>query len=331
MGRYRDQIVAALRAVTIRGPTRYAWLGRTSRSLPASLDAELTASERRSYLVSCLREELYVSFYCHGAPVPARWGEPEPIAADLPLVAAMSEANTGGGSWEPGWTVERLEGGQAVATNARFRARVPVTDCLARTGAVRPGAAVSLRLPNELPELSPGYHTFVSEAVADFASYASVVRVYWNVGRAGGPALVGALTSRLNSAGVPFRLKVANHRVRLDRCDAAVLYLRGDTFGPLAETLREVADALRASLRAEIPAFTLAFAPGVGLAEADRDGESFGFSRCTLLADSIVRAHAQGVRDSEAQLEAVAGRFAEGGVSIDAPYLEPSLAGRHVL
>ena len=39
VSRYREQVAAALEAVTIRGPTRYAWLGRASRPLPASSDA----------------------------------------------------------------------------------------------------------------------------------------------------------------------------------------------------------------------------------------------------------------------------------------------------
>ena len=71
MSSYREQVAAALGAVTIHGPTRYAWLGHRSRPLPASIDAELNESERRKYLLFCLREELYVSFYCHGRPVPA--------------------------------------------------------------------------------------------------------------------------------------------------------------------------------------------------------------------------------------------------------------------
>jgi len=52
-----------------------------------------------------------------------------------------------------------------------------------------------------------------------------------------------------------------------------------------------------------------------------------GAARCS----PIVRAHAHGVTEAEARLAAVAVRFAEDGVRIDAPYLEPSLAGRHVL
>jgi hypothetical protein len=95
--------------------------------------------------------------------------------------------------------------------------------------------------------------------------------------------------------------------------------------------LCDVASALTAHLPPRVPAFAFELAPGVGVAEADGSGESFGARRCALLADAIVRAHAQRITDADARVEAVAARFAEDGVLIDEPYLEPSLAGRHVL
>jgi hypothetical protein len=325
VSRYRDQVAAVLGAVTIRGPARYAWLGRASRRLPASLDGELSELERRVYLVSCLREELYCSFYCTGGPVPARWGEPEPPFADPQLVDAMSRANTGRGSWEPGWTVERVDDGTAVVTSARLRARVAAGDC---QGDVRPGGAVSVPMPKELPEASPGFYTAIGDAAAPEPPE---VRVYWNVTRMGAPALVSALSTRLNRAGAPFRLKVADHPHRLGRCDAAVLYLHGDVFRAVRSELGQVTAALWSRVEPEIPAFTLELAPGVGLAEAPGDGESFGVRRCALLADAIVQADERGVTDAGERLATVAARFAQDGVDIDAPYLEPTLAGRHVL
>jgi hypothetical protein len=328
VSRYRDQVAAALRAVKICGPTQYAWLGRRSRPLPAYLRAELGESEGRDYLVACLREELYCSFYCHGRPVPARWGAPEPSFADRRLVAAMSQANTGRGSWEPGWKVQRLDSELAVVASARLRARLPVGDCRASSGGVSPGAVVSVRVPNELPELSPGFYTVVSDAPQPAGT---LVRVYWHITRAGAPALVGRLASRLNGEGLPFRLKVANHPYRLQRCDAAVLYLRDDVFRAVRATLTELAATLAAQLRPHTPALTLELAPGVGLAEDPADGESFGIRRCAMIADGIARAHARGITDLGARVDAVAERFAEDGVRIDAPYLEPALEGRHVL
>jgi hypothetical protein len=190
---------------------------------------------------------------------------------------------------------------------------------------------VSIRLPKEFAERSPGFYTVVSEAPADLAASDGVVRVYWNISPSGAAGLVGMLASRLNGKRMPFWLKIADHPVRLTRCDAAVLYLRSDTFQALGETLREVAATLRAHLRPHIPAFTLEFAPGVGLAEDVSDGDSFGVLRCAILAEGIVRAHMRGHRRTDARLAEVVACFAEDGVRIDAPYLEPSLAGRHVL
>ena len=329
MSRYRLQVAAALGAVTILTPTRYAWFGRRSRPLASSIDAELSQYERRKYLLACLREELYASFYCPGRPVPARWGTPAPAGADPRLVEAMSRANPGRGSWEPGWIVDRLDGEEAVVVHGRLRTRVRLDGCRSASGQVAPGSEVGIRLPNELHELSPGYYTVVGE-VADTEPPASFVRVYWNIGRSGAPALVRTLAARLNGELVPFRMKVANHPFHLDRCDSAVLYLRADVFRALAEALRETAAALTTHLRPRIPALTLELAPGVGLAE-DAGGGSFGQRRCSLLAEGIVRAHEQRLVAPGDQLDAVAARFAEDGVLIDAPYLEPSLAGSHAL
>ena len=315
MNRYRDQVAAALAAATVLGPTRYAWLGRRSRPL-AALEHDLDDAERRAYLVSCLREELYHSFYCYGRPVPARWGAAQPLHGEPRLLAALSRANAGQGSWERGWTVERLVGDEVVARAGRLRVRARAADC--RPRGLEAGAAVSMRVPKELPWLSPGFWFAVGDAPAS----APGVRVYWNVTSAGASVLVQALTTRLNADRVPFRLKVADHPFRYGRRDAAVLYVDGDGFAGLRPVLAALAERLTGHLRPGIPAFTLELARGVGLAE-DAGGESFGARRCALLANAIVRAH-EGPRSG---VDAIAARFAEAGVDIDAPYR----AGRHVL
>ena len=332
MTRYRDQVTAAVGSVTIHSPTGYAWLGRPSRPLPASLLAQIDQLERRRHLAGRLREELYSSFYCTGVPVPTRLGNAEPVAADPWLTMALSDANTGRGSWQPGWIVHSCDGDAVVVSTHRLRVRVPSADCRADgDGPIRSGVAVSVRLPKELPARSPGFFTVLGEAVFESTPSTGILRVYWDVGASGAPALVRALSSRLNAEEVPFRLKVADHPVRFDRCDAAVLYLPSEAFSGVRGMLAQVAATLASHLRPEIPAFTLAFAAGVGLAESTNTGESFGEHRCGLLADGIVDAAAQGVTPGPARVEAVIASLAAHGVMIDAPYLEPSLDGQHVL
>jgi class II lanthipeptide synthase len=325
---YRDQIAAAVQAVTIRGPVRYAWLGRVSRPLEAALEAAMDDTARETYLVTSLGHELYSSFYCHGRPVPARWGKPAPLTPDLELAAALSQANTGRGSWQRGWTVERLDDHEAVLMSD-VRARVPLSNCRALDG-IHPGAAVEIRVPKENLWLAPGFYLALSDAV-DGARERGVLRAYWHVTPTGAAALMHALTTRLNAGGVPFRLKVADHPFRLDRCDGAVLYLPPAMFAGVRETLLDVATELGEHLRPTVPAFTLELAPGVGLAEHDSGPLSFGTARCRLIAEAIVSAHRRGVRTFDERIAIAASRFEEAGVAIDAPYREPSLSSGHVL
>lgn len=329
---YRDQVSAAVEAVRITGAVGYSWLGRRSRPVPPSLLAQMDRSDCHRHLVASLREQLYASFYCAGAAVPARWGDEQPGTADPRLRDALSSANTGHGSWDPGWIVQDCGQNEAVVSTPRVRVRVPLADCRADAGrAIGPGVPVSVRLPKELSALSPGFFMVVGDAAFDPPRDVGLVRTYWHVTQTGAPALVRALTSRLNAEHVPFRLKLANHPARFDRCDAAVLYVGGDSFQALRLKLRDVAVSLTAQLRPRIPALTLRLAPGVGLAESARMGESFGMSRCGLLAEAIVVADELGIDEAAARLTAVIGHLAKNGVGIDAPYREPSLDGRHAL
>lgn len=319
---YRQQLEAVLAALTVRGTARYTWLGRHSREPERALDA----AERRAYLRHCVREELYWSFYCRGGVGPARWGEAEPIGADAQLVRAIWAANSGSGGWEDGWRVERVVGDDAVLTADGVRVRVKADLC-----DVTPVAGAAVRLPGEAGPsmLSPGFLTVGGDAGDEGSD--GVVRVYWHVTYAGASELVRALTEMLNADGQPFRLKVADHPLRYDRCDAGVLYLRAEGFALLRPRLEQLAARMSRRLRPAVPAFTLPLAPGVGLAEGVGAGESFGERRCSLLAEGVLDAHEQGATEVPARLAVVAAGFARAGLDVDAPYLEPVLAGRHVL
>jgi hypothetical protein len=248
------------------------------------------------------------------------------------LTTALSDANVGNGSWESAWIVDSCSRGEAVVSTARLRVRVSAFDCRADDGGqIRPGVAVSVPLPKELPALSPGFFMVLGAAGSEVLASRHTVRVYWHITASGAPALVRALSSRLNAESVPFRLKVANHPIRFDRCDAAVLYLPIEVFAGVRAMLVHVALTMAPRLRPRTPAFTRALAPGVGLAESPTTGESFGQHRCGVLADGIVDAHEQGVAPGAARVESVIESLAASGVKIDVPYLERSLDGRHVL
>jgi hypothetical protein len=324
---YERQIVEALAATSVRGATRFAWKGRLNPRIDPPLEALMDVSAARRHLVVSLGDRLRRSWYCHGRAIPAQTAGSGVSVADQALVAALSAANSGRGTWQTGWTVERLEAGAAISSHGALRSRVPLADCRAVNGRLGPGAPIAVRLPKELPFYAPGFLHMVGDA--ELGHDDELVRVYWNVTAAGAAPLVRMLTSRLNATGLPFELKVATHPLELHRCDGAVLYLPADRFHDARPALAAI--SREADLRSRTPALTLELAPGVGLAEDLRSDVSFGTHRCALLAEAIVRAHEHAIARPAARVRVVADHFAQAGVAIDAPYRDPALAGRHVL
>jgi hypothetical protein len=313
---YREQVAEAVRAVTIRDAYRYEWLGRPSRRLAR---AEVEALEVSSPLAGWLRDELYSSFYCYGRVVPARRGEPLPEVPDPMLERELIAADSGRERRQRGWSLVRTDGDVAVVTLDGVRASVPADAC-----GFEADGTVSVPMPPVIAP-SPGFFTVVGER--DLEASGAYVRVYWHVTRSGAPALTRMLSGLLNGRAVPFRLKAADHPLRYERCDAAVLYLRPDDFETLRPGVVSLGRELASRLRPEVPAFTLPLVPGVGVAEDRSADASFGERRCMLVAQGILTAHAE----RSPALGAVLERFAAADLDIDAPYREPSLRGRHVL
>jgi hypothetical protein len=311
---YRDQVAEALRALAIRSRHRFTWLGEPSAALPRGLASALPESAARALLVSRIRSRLYESFYCLGgvgAPGAdtARWPDPG-------LVAALSAANAGRGTWEHGWRLDGRDDGTLRVSRDGLRV-------MARPSQVRTTAAgIAVALPPELPAWSPGFFTVLGDANLDPAPEEPIARLYFNVRCAGAPVLVAEVTSALNRARVPFRMKVADHPERFGRCDAAVLYAPSADLRRRRRLVDRVVESCSPHLQPRTPVFTRPLAPGVGFAEERGDAaESFGMHRCRLLAEAIVIAHERRQRGLGARLAAVARHFDDAGIDIDAPYL----------
>ena len=326
---YREQVASALRAVTVTSPTSYAWFGTGSRPLPRAMLAALDPATSRRYLVGALQRELYRSFYSQGRPVPSQPDRGGPARSDHAFVQALSDANSGSGGWDPGWRVERLEREVAHVRRDGLSVRAHASDC---RGAVEPDAPVSLRRPKDLTAASPGFYIALGDAEPAWVREDVEVRVYFNVGPAGAVALVAACTRLLNDAQVPFSLKVVDHPTGYTRCDPAILYLDTGHYDDARGVLTPIAAACALHLRGELPAFTKRLAPGVAAGEHRLGlGASFGSSRCRMVAEGIVAAHVRGQSAHSERVDAVARRFADDGLSIEAPYLAPGPNERHAL
>ena len=329
MNPYRQQATAALRAVAVKTPTSYAWFGRASRPLPPAVAATVRPGLQREYLLDRLEAALYHSFYRHGRPLPHRPGDGPPFSRDSLFVDALSAANVGQGGWDPGWFVEADEGRLVRVTRDGLRMSDPASEC--RPPESAPGRPTSVRRLKEHRSLSPWFYFAFGDADDGYVD-AVETRVYFNVTAAGAAPLVATATRTLNEAAVPFSLKVLNHPANFTCCDAGVLYLRRGAFSRAREPLRAVASACSPYLRPDAPAFTRPLCAGIAVAEhVPGHGESFGSSRCRLLAEGVLAAHERGTTTPAGRLDAVAERFAERGLDLDVPYLAPSSSEAYVL
>jgi class II lanthipeptide synthase len=309
MSGYRETIAAALAAAHVRSATSFAWFGAVHGDLPAQ---DLDDETARQYLRYLLQNELYMRFYCSGGPVAATSRSPRwmPPGAGAQLVEALSAANAGTGSLEPGWRVVRREDGRLVVERAGLTLWIDPRDAEGGDGTVR------IRLPKELRRLNPGFYMALGDSGLDERD--AIVRFYWHVIVDAAPALVGELTRSLNGAGLPFRLKVCGAPDRYDRCDAGVLYVRRDDYAGVHAHVARTHARVREHLLPATPALTKALAPGLAVAEDPGDGQSFGMHRCGLLAEAIAGAHEDG---DTAGIEHVAAVFAGAGIELDRPFL----------
>jgi hypothetical protein len=324
MNRHRLQLEAALRAVAVTSPTSFAWFGRRSRPLPRAVAAELDPQSAREVLIDGLLRVLYGSFYTQGRPVPVGLNG-APGRTDPAFVEALSRANAGTGGRQDGWRVERVERGVAEVERLGLRARMPLAGC-------RRGELVSVDRPKESLDGCPGFYMALGDLEPGVGPDGIEERVYFNVRAEGVVTLVTACTRLLNQGRIPFDLKVIGHPGTAARCDAAVLYLERGGFRRAHELLRAIVTGCGPHVHGDPPALTRPLAPGVSVGEhAIGLGPSFGASRCRVLAEAIVAAHERGVTRLPDRMDAVARRFAERGLDVDALHLAPGSSEHYAL
>ncbi|HEX9781539.1 MAG TPA: lanthionine synthetase LanC family protein [Opitutaceae bacterium] len=321
---FREQVLEAVRAVTIRSATVHAWFGDPSPTPDRKIRRALSVEGARAFLLFGLQSRLYNDFYTQGSAEPGgeRRMPAGPIAGGF--IEHLSRANRGTGCWHDGWEISEVSDGQLTISRKGLRLRVPAGDIRLPSGVSHPEAqgAVLLRLPPEQRGMSPGYYMAVGDHPLEEVD-GSIIRVYWNLDISGAIPFVRLGTKLLNEAGIPFRLKVISTPTAFARCDAGVLYFRRCDFDSAAHILASMHAEIQGSLKPAVPAFTKTLRPGLALAENPPGGESFGLHRCQLLADALIRAHEDGIRSQQGRLEQVDRVFQEAGLNLDKPFLNP--------
>lgn len=334
MTSYEALVGGALAATAIHSPTSYTWFGRPGTSLTPEAAAAIAPEAARSFIVYHLKMQLYADFYCPGGARPPleTWDATRPPSGRTSFLQELSDANTGRGSFEPGWTVRSLEPDRVVVERDGLSLWATQDEVVPEgTGGVSVGSSVRVRLPKELFKLSPGFYMALGDHGLVLDAGATLVRLYWHLEPGGAAGLVASLTRACNEAGVPFRLKLVSQPEQYRRCDAGVLYFRGADYGQVAAIAEGAYGLLAADLRPLTPALTKTLAPGLGLAEDPGGQESFGTHRCLALAEGMVRAYERAASTPEARLEAVAESFGDAGLRLEAPFLNPGSSDRYTL
>ena len=126
--------------------------------------------------------------------------------------------------------------------------------------------------------------------------------------------MIELLTKNLNQYYIPFVFKCLNNPALFTRSDAAVLYVSKPYYAITATILASVYLQIKNELNPEIPGFTKELNPGLGLAEDPGNGESFGMSRCGIIAQGITAAYQSGLATNENTLYHIRKAFEGRGI-----------------
>jgi len=320
-----DDLLEVMDAVEIESPVHYSLLGEP-REVTESAPAEASSMAVPSRLESALARDLYERLYFRPS-VPH--GPPRADAlARRELVAALSVANTGQGTWQPGWTVRRIdEDGLVVVVKDDVGFWVPTTDLRVPEGLIRPGEACRVRVAKELRHLMPGFYVAIGDAEGDPDDHSDrlepLVRYYWHLMPDAAVAFMAAVTALFNSSRIPFRVKVLSDPNAYHRADAGVLYVRRRCHRRIDVIIAELYSTVASGLRTKVPLFTKRLASGLGFAEDPASALSFGEHRCQLAAAALWQSFTRGEFGRDARAAALASGFHQLGLDPLRPYLGP--------
>ena len=285
-------------------------------------------------MVDRLQTELYTRAYCVRLGVAGAADQ----ASSADMLSVLTEANQSRTRADPDWLVTEVDGSGAVSVIKRGVARrIPQTELL-QDGAApqrqgpapppQPGRLVAILLPREQP-LEGGFYFAFGEAIGSTFEGRPAVRFYWNVPADVAPDLMRALTRTLNARGIPFAFKCPRNSAAYLRRDAGTLFVLQPFYRAVSAALPEIHRAVAGRLRDDVPLFAKPLMAGLGFAEDPGASESFGMSRCRLLAEAIWIAFVEGVAEAPAVVEVMKRHLTGNGIDVARPYLNPWCVDRY--
>ncbi|HJS64665.1 MAG TPA: T3SS effector HopA1 family protein [Nitrososphaeraceae archaeon] len=241
---------------------------------------------------------------------------------DENFIELLSKANTGIGTWEPGWIVHKMEknGKIAIKKNDLIIWVMPYQFATQNSKQICVGDKGYAAMVKEYRELLPGFYMANGNISMNYESL--VVRIYWNITSDGAVSLVKYLTTELNNKNIPFQFKILKDENLYTRADAGVLYIDKNDVKKASKSLSVIYDNIKSFLKPSVPLFAKKLASGISLAEDPSNSESFGQNRCRIFAESIYDIYIKNVFASEEKFKQVEKYFKTQYVDFNKPYLK---------
>lgn len=319
----RSLIRSVLAGCHVEPPRGFEWFGRwiPTGGFPPESSLPQDSFSR------ALALHLYFHVFCPGKVIaelpPARACNAGEVRA---LLTAHSLANPDRERWDSGWTYMGRSGDSHLVRSREIDFSASEAGIRPKRGdALSVGSDVEVLVPADRWSLSPGFMLFDGERrLRPRSAGIRRTRLYLDLDVENARRVIG-LCRRFNEVRLPFTLKVAGHPDAYDRCDTVILFVERDDYRRASELLVEEATGSGITPRPPVPAFTRRLAPGIAVADDPHVAESFGESRCRLLAAGIVRAQDSG-GTLESRLGEVERTFLAEGVTLDSAHLEPGSA-----
>ncbi len=319
-----EEIQRIVAAVEIHPPTSYAFAGRRIGPVDASPQGVPGLLSTANPAVDRLAGDLYNYCYTRRFRGELRDDLVEAAGPAADITPLLSAANAGRERWDAGWqVVQNYPTGQVLARKGTIDRLFWPGDFVTHDAPGMPprvGGTLSVFLRRESTTIQPGFYFAFGESAVDPLDDENLVRFYWNVTAKSAPLLTRLLTAELNRFAVPFRFKTLTTSAHYYRYDSAVLFVNRRHYRITAELMVSVYTTICGGLGPETPLFTKVLAPGLGLAEDPGGGESFGMSRCRMLAEGLWAAHGLGLNSLESRVRAVISHLAEQQVTPERPY-----------
>ncbi len=250
------------------------------------------------------------------------------------FVQQLRRNNYSEGHFEPGWLIvgETDEGFLQVrkaglTLHIRSDRHLQESEREAKIGDL-----VAVKMPSQLVE--PGYFISVGTAGSindiELTAAQQIVDLHFNLTAEGAVILMEHLTRELNQIQIPFHFKVLYHPENYIYADTAILSLIKDDYLHAQPIITQIYQEHRLYFQSEIPLFNKYLAPGLSIAERPNLETNLAQHRFQLIATALIEAWQQSKTAPADKLKYISVRFAEAGINLQYPYLNPDSADIYV-